>query len=67
MSNFPLSADFVMAMGILPNHASKKLEEEVVQKKGDQWTQVQKSSSVKQGFKSKGQRGEMGSGSKPSG
>ena len=47
MSNWPLSADFVMVMGILPDIARKKIEEEAVKEKGDQWTQVQKTNSTK--------------------
>ena len=45
----------------------KKVEEEAIKEKGDQWTQVQKSSSAKQGNKAKGQRREMRSGSNLSG
>ena len=33
MSNFPLSADLVMAMGIFPNHARKKLRKKLSKKR----------------------------------
>ena len=41
----------------------KKAEEEADKEKGEQWIQVQKTSIAKQGNKSKGARGEMGSSS----
>ena len=45
----------------------KKANEEATKEKGEQWTQVQKISSAKQGNSSKGNRAEMGSSSNPIG
>ena len=53
--------------GHFARSCKKKAEEEVVKHKGDQWTQVQKISTAKQVIRSKGKRGEMGSGSNPTG
>ena len=63
----PFKCIFCHGYGHFARSCKKKDEEEVSQEKGDQWTQVQKTSSAKQGFKSKGQRGEMGSSSNPFG
>ena len=43
--------------GHFSRSCKKKVEEEAIKEKGDQWTQVQKTSSTKQGNKAKGQRG----------
>ena len=52
--------------GHFARSCKKKAEEEAAKEKGDQWTQVQKTSSAKQGNKSKGKRGELGMGSNTS-
>ena len=61
----PFKCRFYHGYGNFARTCKKKLEEETIQEKGAQWTLVQKSSSVKQGTKAKGPRGEKGSSSNP--
>ena len=62
----PFKSIFCHGYGHFSRSCKKKTKEEAVEEKGDQWTQVQKTNSAKQGSKAKGQRGEMGMGSNPS-
>ena len=62
----PFKCRFCHGYGHFARYCKKK-EEEVVKEKGDQWTQVKRSSSAKQGKKAKGKKGELGTSSNPSG
>ena len=64
---FPFKCRHCHSYGHFGRSCKKKVEEEAVKEKGEQWTQVQKTSTAKQGNKSKGKRREMGSSSNPTG
>ena len=53
----PFKCIFCHGYGHFSKSFKKKVEEEVVKEKGAQLTQVQKTSSTKQGNKANGQRG----------
>ena len=59
----PFKCRFCHGYGHFSRSCKEKVEEEAINKKGEQWTQVQKYNLAKQGNIGKGQRGEMGMGS----
>ena len=64
---FPFKYRHCHGYGHFSRSCKKKVDEEVVKEKGEQWTQVQKANTTKQGDISKGKIAEMGSGSNPNG
>ena len=64
---FPFKCRHCHGYGNFAKSCEKKIDEKVGKDKGEQWTQVQKTSTTKQGNTSKGRRAKIGSGSIPTG
>ena len=60
---FPFKCRHCHGYGHFSRSCKKKIDEEAAKDKGEQWTQVQKTCTSKQGNITKGKRAEIGSGS----